>query len=56
MACAGPEGHRVGEVDEIIIDEEERRARLLVGHLRWASWDWARKGVSCPVGGRRRRK
>jgi sporulation protein YlmC with PRC-barrel domain len=30
MAVLDPEGHRVGEVDEIIIDEEERRARLLV--------------------------
>jgi sporulation protein YlmC with PRC-barrel domain len=25
-----PSGHRVGEVDEIVVDEEERRARLLV--------------------------
>ncbi len=25
-----PNGHRVGQVDEIVVDEDERRARLLV--------------------------
>ncbi len=30
MAVLDPNGHRVGDVDEIVIDEEERRARLLV--------------------------
>ena len=25
-----PQGHRIGEVDEIVVDEQERRARLLV--------------------------
>jgi sporulation protein YlmC with PRC-barrel domain len=25
-----PNGHRIGKVDEIVVDEEERRARLLV--------------------------
>ena len=25
-----PNGHRVGEVDEVVVDEEERRVRLLI--------------------------
>ena len=30
MRVIDPNGHRVGQVDEIVVDEEERRARLLV--------------------------
>jgi sporulation protein YlmC with PRC-barrel domain len=30
MSVLDPNGHRIGEVAEIVIDEEERRARLLV--------------------------
>jgi sporulation protein YlmC with PRC-barrel domain len=30
LTVVDPNGHRVGEVDELIIDEEERRVRLLV--------------------------
>ena len=30
MNVLDPNGHRIGEVDEIVVDEEERRARLLV--------------------------
>lgn len=30
LSVLDPNGHRVGQVDEIVIDEDERRARLLV--------------------------
>jgi sporulation protein YlmC with PRC-barrel domain len=30
MSVLDPNGQRVGQVDEIVVDEEERRARLLV--------------------------
>ncbi|MFZ2012722.1 MAG: PRC-barrel domain-containing protein [Nocardioides sp.] len=30
MRVLDPNGHRVGQVDEIVVDEQERRARLLV--------------------------
>lgn len=30
MSVLDPNGHRIGEVDEIVVDEGERRARLLV--------------------------
>ncbi len=30
MAVFDPYGHRLGEVDDLIVDEQERRARLLV--------------------------
>jgi sporulation protein YlmC with PRC-barrel domain len=30
MPVLDPDGHRIGEVHEIVVDEEERRARLLV--------------------------
>ncbi|MFC7359813.1 PRC-barrel domain-containing protein [Nocardioides astragali] len=30
MTVLDPRGHRIGEVDEILMDERERRARLLV--------------------------
>jgi sporulation protein YlmC with PRC-barrel domain len=30
LGVLDPHGHRVGEVDEIVVDEDERRARLLV--------------------------
>lgn len=30
MKVLDPNGYRVGEVDDLIVDEEERRARLLV--------------------------
>ncbi len=30
MSVLDPNGHRVGEVGEIVVDEEERRARILV--------------------------
>lgn len=30
MKVIDPDGYRVGEVDDIVVDEDERRARLLV--------------------------
>ena len=30
MSVLDPNGHRVGKVDEIVVDEKERRARFLV--------------------------
>lgn len=30
LSVLDPNGHRIGEVDEIVVDEEQRRARLLV--------------------------
>ena len=30
LSVLDPNGHRIGDVDEIVVDEEERRARLLV--------------------------